>query len=104
MVLKRQGRKRDGGKRGRDSDNESEIAKKFKEERKSRRDPEATGRKTDGENRQDEEVKQQREREAIGRQRETKRETDGGREEADTNSLGGQHWHSQRGTAGSVES
>lgn len=33
MVLKRQGRDRDGGKRGRDSEKEREIAKKFKEER-----------------------------------------------------------------------
>jgi len=67
------------------------------EEKKSTRDPEATGRKTDGENRKDDEVKQQREKE-------TKTETDGGGEEADRKSLGGQHWHSQRGTAGSMES
>lgn len=39
-----------------------------------------------------------------GREAETERETDGSREEADRNSLGGQHWLSSRGTAGSMES
>lgn len=66
-----------------------------------------TGRKTDGENRKAKEVKQtQRKREAMERERgiETERETDGGGEEADRNSLGGQHWHSQRGAAGRMES
>lgn len=58
--------------------------------------------KTDGEKRGDREVKQAgRKRETTERQR---RETDGGREEADRNSMGWQHWHSQRGTAGSMKS
>ena len=83
-------------------------SKKLNEERKSRRDPEVTGRKTDGENRADEEVKParrgKREGREIERDREREREADGGGEEADRNSLGGQHWHSQRGTAGRMES
>lgn len=43
----------------------------------------------------------ERNREGLERQQ---RETDGGREEADRNSMGAQHWRSQRGTAGSMAS
>lgn len=49
-------------------------------------------------------VQKGRNRMAMYWQAVRQRETDGGREEADTNSLGEQHWHSQQGTAGSIKS
>lgn len=84
----------------RDSSQKVRNSKKLKEKRKSRRDPEVTGRKTDGENRADEEVKPaHREKEREGREKERQREKQMVAEKRQIET----HWEDNTGTASEAQ-